>query len=71
MSNFYDSLETRDPGQRIQALFEAIKTQLQQAKQKAPAYLKLLADVDLKEITNEKEFASLPLTRKSAAWTCW
>jgi phenylacetate-CoA ligase len=66
MSDFYDSLETRDPEQRLQTQFETIKSQLQQAKQKAPAYQKLLANVDLNEINNESDFASLPLTRKSA-----
>ena len=66
MSDFYDSLETRDSEQRLQAQFKSIKTQLHQARQQTPAYQTLLADVDLNKINNENDFASLPLTRKSA-----
>jgi len=66
MNDFYDALEARDPEQRLQAQFDAIKSQLQHAKLKTPAYQKLLADVDLNTINNETDFASLPLTRKSA-----
>ena len=66
MSDFYDQLETRDPVQRLQAQFESIQSLLRHAKQKAPAYQKLLADIDLNEINNPGDFADLPLTRKSA-----
>jgi phenylacetate-CoA ligase len=45
MSDHYDDLETRDPQAREQALFEALPAQIHLAKQKAPAYASLLADV--------------------------
>ncbi|MEE8365664.1 MAG: phenylacetate--CoA ligase family protein, partial [Gammaproteobacteria bacterium] len=65
MSEFYDSLETRDPLERQQALIEAVNKQVSQAKSNAPAYQTLLADVSPDEITDIEAIAKLPITRKS------
>ena len=65
MSEFYDSLETRDPQEREQALIAAVSAQVAHAKNKAPIYKSLLADIDPDEITDSGKIAKLPITRKS------
>ncbi|WP_428608950.1 phenylacetate--CoA ligase family protein [Sedimenticola sp.] len=66
MTNYYDELETQDPRTRQQALIKAVAAQVAHAKAKAPAYGKILADVNPKAITSAEAIAQLPLTRKSA-----
>ncbi len=66
MTDFYDSLETRDPAEREQALIQAVSAQVAHAKDKAPVYKTLLADVDPDAITDVGAIARLPVTRKSA-----
>ena len=65
MSEFFDSLETRDHQDREQALIQAIREQIAHAKNKAPIYQTLLADVDPDNVTDAEAIASLPVTRKS------
>ncbi len=65
MSEFFDSLETRDPQERQQALIQAVSTQVGHAKNKAPAYKTQLADIDPGEINDIAVIAKLPITRKS------
>ena len=65
MTDFYDSLETRDPAEREQALIQAVSAQVAHAKDKAPIYKILLADVDPDAITDIGAIARLPITRKS------
>jgi len=65
MSDHYDELETRDPQAREQALFEALPAQIHRAKQKAPAYASLLADVSADSINSRALLSGLPVTRKS------
>jgi len=65
VTEHYDSLETRDPQERQQALIQAVSAQVAHAKEKAPAYKTLLADVDPGEITDAAAIANLPVTRKS------
>jgi phenylacetate-CoA ligase len=65
MSEFFDSLETRDPQERQQALIQAVSAQVGHAKNKAPAYKTLLADIDPGEINDIAAIARLPITRKS------
>jgi len=65
MTDFYDSLETRDPAEREQALIQAVSAQVAHAKDKAPIYKTLLADVDAEAITDIGAIARLPITRKS------
>ncbi len=61
MSEFYDQLEISNPEQRETRLLQTIQLQLKLARQKVPAYQDISADIALLS-----DFASLPLTRKSA-----
>jgi len=65
MSEFFDSLETRDPQERLQAIIQSVSAQIAHAKNKAPIYKTLLTDVDPDEITDIGAIAELPITRKS------
>lgn len=65
MTEHYDSLETRDPQERQQALIESVIAQIAHAKSNAPIYKKLLADIDPDQITDIGAIAKLPITRKS------
>jgi phenylacetate-CoA ligase len=62
---FYDDLEVRDPAQREAALFAALPAHIKNARDNAPYFRKLLADVDPAEITDRAALARLPITRKS------
>jgi phenylacetate-CoA ligase len=65
MSEHYDALETRDPQERLESLFEVISAQIKHAKSNTPAYKTLLADVDVDSIIDTGAIAGLPITRKS------
>ncbi len=65
MAEHYDALETRDPKERERALMAALPRQLGHAKANAPAFARILAGVDPREITSRKALAQLPVTRKS------
>jgi phenylacetate-CoA ligase len=65
MPEYYDALETRDPQERERALMAALPRQLEHAKQNAPAFAKILAGVDPRDIDSRKALAQLPVTRKS------
>ncbi len=65
MASHYDNLETRDPEEREQAQFAALREQLQNAKKNAPGFAELLKDVDPAEITDREALATLPVLRKS------
>jgi phenylacetate-CoA ligase len=60
----FDSLETRDPAQREQALLAALPERIGQAK-RAPAFAKLLTDVEPRAVTSRAALALIPVTRKS------
>ena len=62
---FYDNLENRDPEEREQALFNALPEQISHAKENAPYFAALLANVDPDEMTSRDALAQLPVTRKS------
>jgi len=62
---FYDALETRDPSEREAALLAALPRVIAAAKQHAPAYRRLLAEVRPEDITDRRALVDLPLTRKS------
>ena len=66
MSDFYDDLETLDPGMREAALFAGLPRQIANAKANAPYFSELLADVDPGSVTDRAALARLPVTRKSA-----
>jgi phenylacetate-CoA ligase len=65
MTDHYDELETRTPEERERALFAALPQQVAHARAKAPAFAKLLADVDPAGIDSRAALARLPVTRKS------
>jgi phenylacetate-CoA ligase len=61
----FDALETRDPELRERAQFAALLRQVAYAKAVAPAFAKILADVDAATVTSRAALALLPVTRKS------
>ncbi|MDD0811715.1 AMP-binding protein [Curvibacter sp. RS43] len=64
MTSFYDALETRSPAEREAALMQALPTQVAHAKAHAPAFARLLAEVDPTQINSRAALARLPVTRK-------
>jgi phenylacetate-CoA ligase len=65
MSAFFDALETRDPEARESEQLARLPQQIAHAKSSAPAYARLLADVDPREVATRAALARLPVTRKS------
>ena len=65
MTEYFDSLETRDPEERERALLAALPGQLEHARKYAPAFSKILSGIDPREITSRGALARLPVTRKS------
>jgi phenylacetate-CoA ligase len=65
-TQFYDALETRDPGAREANLMTALPQIIATAKERAPAYRRMLAGVQPEDIVDRRSLAELPLTRKSA-----
>ena len=65
MPDFYDALETRDPVLREKQQFDELKKQLHNARDHAPAYAAILADVDIADINDRDTLSMIPLTRKS------
>jgi phenylacetate-CoA ligase len=65
-TQFYDALETRDPGEREAVLMAALPQIIAAAKERAPAYRHLLAAVHPEDIVDRWTLAELPLTSKSA-----
>lgn len=64
MSEFYDTLETRDPAVREAALMAALPRQVA-AAQGTPALGAILAGIDAGAVTSRAALARLPVTRKS------
>jgi phenylacetate-CoA ligase len=62
---FYDAQETRAPADRAAEQFAALRQQIAHAKQQAPAYASLLAEVDPAAVTDRAALAQLPLTHKA------
>ncbi|HYQ99259.1 MAG TPA: AMP-binding protein [Casimicrobiaceae bacterium] len=65
MIEHFDTLETRDPEIRERALLAALPRQLAHAKAHAPAFARILADVDPAAVTTRAALAKVPVTRKS------
>ena len=65
MTEYFDKLETRDPELRERALLAALPRQLAHAKARAPAFARILADVDPAAVTTREALARVPVTRKS------
>ncbi len=66
MSEYYDALETRDPGEREAALLAALPEQIANAQAHSPAFARILEGVDAAAVTSREALAALPVTRKSA-----
>jgi phenylacetate-CoA ligase len=64
MSDYYDSLETRDPAARERETFARLPEQIARAMT-APGWAKHLDGIDPKAITSRVALAKLPLLRKS------
>lgn len=65
MTDHFDMLETRDPEARERDQLASLRGQITYAKAGAPAFAKLLADLDAAGITSRAALAQLPVTRKS------
>jgi phenylacetate-CoA ligase len=64
MTDHYDSLETRSPGEREAELFSRLPDVLRKAMT-APAYAEHLKGIDPASVTSRAALARLPLLRKS------
>ncbi len=62
---YHDQRETRPQAEREADLFARLPAQVAHAKANAPAFARLLADVDPAAITSREALARLPVTRKS------
>jgi phenylacetate-CoA ligase len=65
MPEYYDSLETRDPGEREDSLMAALPGHVAHAKRSAPGWARILAGVDPQAVGDRAALAKLPVTRKS------
>ena len=65
MPDFFDALETRDSALRENQQFDDLKKQLHNARDHAPAYAAILADVDIASVNDRITLSAIPLTRKS------
>jgi phenylacetate-CoA ligase len=64
MTDFFDSLETRDPQQRERDLMARLPHLVARA-QTAPGWARILHGVSARDINSRKALAQLPVTRKS------
>jgi len=65
MTDYYDPLETSDPAERERDLIDKVAAQVAHAKSFAPAYSRLLADIDASKIDSAAAIAAMPVTRKA------
>ncbi len=65
MTEHYDALESRDPGQREAALLAALPAQVAHAQKNTTGFARILAGVDARAVTTRAALAALPVTRKS------
>src|SRR5690349_17192960 len=65
MPEYYDSLETRDPGERERSLLAALAGHIAHAKRSSPGWARILAGVDPEEVADRTALSRLPVTRKS------
>ena len=62
--NYYDSLETRPPGEREAWLMNRLPGQVAHAQQKSAYFARLFAGLDAKAVRSREALARLPVTRK-------
>ncbi len=65
MTDYFDDLETRSGDERESQLMSSLAQQVAYAKENAPYFKELFAEVDAGTITSREALAQLPLTRKS------
>ncbi len=65
MPDHFDTLETRDPEIREASLLAALRRQVAHAKAQAPAFARILAEVDPVAVISRAALAAVPVTRKS------
>ncbi len=65
MSDYFDSLEVRDPGLREAQLMAALPGHIAFAQKNSAAFAQILKDVDAACINSRDALAKLPITRKS------
>ncbi len=65
MTEYFDVLETRSDDERNSQLMAGLAGQIAFARDKAPYFKNLFADVDAQSISSCEALATLPLTRKS------
>ena len=65
MSDYFDTLETRDPAAREAALMAALPRQVAHAQSASAALGELLAGVDARAVDSRAALARLPVVRKS------
>jgi len=65
MTQYFDTLETRDPAQREAQLLAALAAQVAHAQQHSTAMRSLLQGVDARAVTSRAALAKLPVLRKS------
>ena len=65
MSEFFDTLETRDPAQREQALLATLPQALGQAAARAPAIARQLGQFNPHALTTRAALAMVPVIRKT------
>jgi len=64
MTDYFDTLETRDPAQREADLLQALPLQVAHAKLASPAFAEILKDVNPRDVTSRAALARLPVIRK-------
>jgi phenylacetate-CoA ligase len=64
MNDFFDSLETREPGVREQALLAALPGQIAHAQARSAAFREILGGVEAAKVSTRAALARLPVTRK-------
>jgi phenylacetate-CoA ligase len=65
MTDYYDSLETRDPAVRETALMAALPGLIAHARDNAPGIARILAGVEPGDVKSREALAGLPVVRKS------
>ena len=65
MTEYFDTLETRDPEVRERALCAELPRQIAHAKMDTAAFARILAGVDPAAVTSRAALAQIPVTRKS------
>ena len=65
VTDFFDSLETRDPAAREAALFGALPAQIAHAQKLSTAFGEILQGIDATGVVSRAALARLPVTRKS------